>query len=430
MLRPLESDMVTRAVVADRIARRLLMPLLFCAVLVLYAIGLLELPIGALIILFAAYLFSNELTMWLFRHRMMAQPGRLYTAQLILDTLLLVAAIHYTGGITSFAILLLPVIVILAGLVLPTGQCVLVTLCACLAFLYLVAAEAVGVVPYLPIAPPLAALSRHPGYTLMTTVTVVSILAVTAFVTVYLSDLARRHKRALEQARDEIEHWSRTLEERVRQRTGELTLVHQNLQRLYMDTVHSLLAALDAKDHYTQAHSAAVSRWATLIAKELSLSPKEIQDIKHACQLHDIGKIGIHDQILTKPGDLTPEEWAEMRLHPTIGAKILEPLTFLDQTRLMILQEHERYDGTGYPNRLKGEEICLGARIVAVADAYDAMVSQRPYNTPLSRQAAVVELVRCKGTQFDPRVVEAFIRVLEKLPTEPPPATPPTSHPT
>ncbi len=425
-IRSWESDTVARAVLADRIIRRILVPILFLALLILYAIGLLDVPIGPVIGLFVIYLFSNELTMWLFRHQVIRRPDRIYGLQLLADIAVLIIGIHLTGGILSFAMFLLPIIIIVAGLVLSAWQCIAITAFACVSLAVLIAAESTGLLPHQPVLPPTLAVAMHTyhGYTLMMMTTVISSMIVIAVITIYISGLARRHKQALEQARAEIEQWSRTLEDKVRQRTSELSIIHQDLQQLYIDVVKSLLLAIDAKDHYTQAHSAAVSRYANLIAKEMKLSPKESRDIQLACQLHDVGKIGIHDHILTKKSSLTPEEWEEMRLHPIKGAKILEPLTFLKEAQLMILQEHERYDGGGYPSRLKGEEICLGARIVAVADAYDAMTSQRPYNTPLSHEAAMAEIIRCKNSQFDPRTADAFVRAMEKHP----PARTATDH--
>jgi len=129
--------------------------------------------------------------------------------------------------------------------------------------------------------------------------------------------------------------------------------------------------------------------------------------------LHDIGKIGIRDAILNKPGKLSTDEWREMKLHPLIGAKIIRPLSFLNEVTDIVEQEHERWDGKGYPFGLKGNEIRLGARIVSIADAYDAITSDRPYHKAQTHEWAAAEINRCSGTQFDPKVVEAFNLALE-----------------
>lgn len=188
--------------------------------------------------------------------------------------------------------------------------------------------------------------------------------------------------------------------------------LYTNTQELYMRAVMALTLAIDAKDLYTKAHSEHVTQYAVSIAKELNLEFSEIEQIKQACQLHDLGKIGVPDHILTKPGKLSPEEWEEMRLHPIKSADILRPLTFLDGVIDLVEQHHERYDGEGYPFNLKGEQIRLGARIMAVADAYDAMITERPYRKAMSKDEAVAELKKCSGTQFDPKTVEAFLRIL------------------
>jgi HD-GYP domain-containing protein (c-di-GMP phosphodiesterase class II) len=148
----------------------------------------------------------------------------------------------------------------------------------------------------------------------------------------------------------------------------------------------------------------------------MKLSAKEVDEIKQACELHDLGKIGIHDYILTKSEKLTPQEWEEVRLHSLKAAEILEPLRFLKESVKLIQQHHERYDGKGYPYRLKGKSIHLGASIMAVADAFDAMISERPYREkPLTKQEAVKEIRRNSGTQFDPQVVNAFSKIVDKL---------------
>jgi len=153
----------------------------------------------------------------------------------------------------------------------------------------------------------------------------------------------------------------------------------QALPQAVLDTVTSLAFAIDAKDHYTQGHSQKVSAYAALIAEALNMNDAEVEEIRLGAVLHDIGKVGIPEQILNKSGPLNPEEWDLMKSHVVFGAKILEPLTPLARIRQMVLHHHEFFDGSGYPDALTGEDIPLGARIVAVADAYDTITSDRTY---------------------------------------------------
>jgi putative nucleotidyltransferase with HDIG domain len=192
--------------------------------------------------------------------------------------------------------------------------------------------------------------------------------------------------------------------------------LYSSLEDTYLRTVMALTSAVDARDHYTKTHSEHVTEYAVAIAKEMGFSDKDIEELKQACQLHDLGKIGVHDFILTKPGKLTPDEWDEIKLHTLKSAEILRPLLFLDGVIELVEQHHERYDGKGYPFGIKGENIRLGARIMAVADSFDAMITERPYRKAFTKEEAIEELKKCSGTQFDPKVVEAFLKVLEKNP--------------
>ncbi|MCE5192222.1 MAG: HD domain-containing protein [Actinomycetia bacterium] len=185
-----------------------------------------------------------------------------------------------------------------------------------------------------------------------------------------------------------------------------------SLQDAYLATVRALAAAVDAKDPYTRGHSDTVAQLAIAIGEKMALAPEQRTALEMAAYLHDIGKIGISEDILLKAGKLTDEEMAQMRHHPLIGANILKPIAFPWPIAPVVRHHHEHYDGRGYPAGLKGEEIPLLARVLTVADAYEAMVSDRPYRRGRSQEDAMLELRRCSGTQFDPRVVEAFIRVL------------------
>jgi diguanylate cyclase (GGDEF)-like protein/putative nucleotidyltransferase with HDIG domain len=176
-----------------------------------------------------------------------------------------------------------------------------------------------------------------------------------------------------------------------------------------LSTIYALAATVDAKDHYTYGHSKKVAKYATEIAEALGYSEENIATIRAAALLHDIGKIGIADRVLEKAGPLTAKEWEPIRAHPNLGAAILKHVDGLRDCLASVQYHHERYDGTGYPSGLKGENIPLDARIMAVADAYDAMTSFRPYRRGrASHEQALAELKRCAGTQFDPAVVEAF----------------------
>jgi response regulator RpfG family c-di-GMP phosphodiesterase len=189
----------------------------------------------------------------------------------------------------------------------------------------------------------------------------------------------------------------------------ENTRLHQMIMEAYKGTIKALAAAIDAKDPYTCGHSQRVMEYALLGGKELSFSEDELEVLEYAGILHDIGKIGIADSILSKPEALSPEEWHIMHKHPQIGAHMLEGIPFLEKARELILHHHERYDGKGYPDGLKGEEIPIGARLLAVADAFDTMVTERSYRIALSADSAMNELYRFSGTQFCPVAIEAFI---------------------
>ncbi len=192
--------------------------------------------------------------------------------------------------------------------------------------------------------------------------------------------------------------------------------LYKNLQNVYMSAISSLVSAIDAKDYYTRGHSENVRKYAVAIAEELGIGNNELESISIAANLHDLGKIGIHDYILTKPGKLTTQEWKEMKQHTVKGVAILEPLNFLNGIIELVRQHHERYNGNGYPDGIKGEDIRLGARIISVADAFDAMLSERPYRKAFSVDGAINELRENSGFQFDPRIVDAFLKVLEKNP--------------
>ncbi|MFB0527378.1 MAG: HD domain-containing phosphohydrolase, partial [bacterium] len=175
--------------------------------------------------------------------------------------------------------------------------------------------------------------------------------------------------------------------------------LYKSLSNLYMRTITTLAATIDARDHYTRRHSEMVAKYAVAIAEAMKLSPERVEIIRQASHLHDIGKIGVHDFILLKPDKLTDEEWEQVKRHSLKGAEILAPLVvFLNGVIDMVKQHHERYDGKGYPNHYRNGEIDIGARIMAVADAFDAMLSERPYRKAYSKEKAIEELKENSGT--------------------------------
>jgi putative two-component system response regulator len=182
-----------------------------------------------------------------------------------------------------------------------------------------------------------------------------------------------------------------------------------DIQKHYDGTVKALIAAIDAVDHYTRGHSERVSNFSVLLAEEVGFPGRQIVLLQQAALVHDIGKIGIESRLLRKQGGLTREELNELKRHPELGVEIVGPVPFMSEMLPVILHHHERYDGKGFPHGLKGEEIVLGARIVAVADAVDAMLSDRPYRNALTPQQVKTELEKEAGAQFDPHITSAVI---------------------
>ncbi|MDX9872768.1 MAG: HD domain-containing protein [Clostridia bacterium] len=207
--------------------------------------------------------------------------------------------------------------------------------------------------------------------------------------------------------------------------TGPIALALENAQLykemkdLFLDSIQSLASAIDAKDPYTNGHSRRVTEYSLFIGKEMGLTEERLDTLEYMAILHDVGKIGIQDAILNKQAQLDDEEFKIMKTHAAIGAKILEGMNSLRRLSAGAKYHHEKYDGTGYFERLKGAEIPLEARIISVADAYDAMTTDRPYRKGLDHAVALEEVKRCAGSQFDPEVVAGFNKVMAgKLPKE------------
>jgi putative nucleotidyltransferase with HDIG domain len=198
------------------------------------------------------------------------------------------------------------------------------------------------------------------------------------------------------------------LEELVAERTAELDKALEAVENSYHSTLKALVQALETRDSETHGHSERVVTFSLRLGHELGLDKNSLRNLELGALLHDIGKIGVPDAILRKPAALNQEEWDKMKLHPQHGQNILRNIPFLENAAQLVAQHHEKWDGTGYPFGIRGEDIDLNARIFAVADAFDAMVSDRVYRQGRSYHDAVIELERCAGSQFDPLVIEAF----------------------
>jgi response regulator RpfG family c-di-GMP phosphodiesterase len=223
---------------------------------------------------------------------------------------------------------------------------------------------------------------------------------------VNVDELLIAAERAIERRQLLIERreYQALLERRVEEAT-------RSLEQAYTQTLEALGAALDSRDVGTESHSRRVHGYSLALAREHGMAPDQLADLAHGVLLHDIGKIGIPDAILLKPGPLTPDEWQVMRSHPEIGKRLIEKIPFLHGAMPVVWCHHEKWDGSGYPRGLAGEAIPLNARIFMVVDAFDAMTFDRPYSQAIPFDAAISEIKRCAGSHFDPRVVESFLRV-------------------
>ena len=192
-------------------------------------------------------------------------------------------------------------------------------------------------------------------------------------------------------------------------------VILKDLKELFYKTIKSIAFALDAKDPYTHGHSLRVTLYSLILANELGLDNDTLEEIETAGLLHDIGKIAIPQNILCKAGKLTDEEFEIMKQHPAQGEKMIRNIKKLKSVASWLKSHHEKWNGTGYPNRLKGEEIPITARIIAIADTYDAMTSTRSYRVALPHEVAIQEVQKCAGTQFDPKLAELFVKLSDKV---------------
>jgi cyclic di-GMP phosphodiesterase len=220
------------------------------------------------------------------------------------------------------------------------------------------------------------------------------------------------------QALEDKHRYEQILEERVRIRTDELRSANEDLNNLldtlyrnYRATLRGLAGTLEARDIETRGHSDRVVAYSMRLGREMGLTSNELIALEQGALLHDIGKVGVPDAVLLKPGSLTTDEWVRMRAHVAHGLRIIDGVEFLTGARWVVGQHHEKYDGSGYPNKLRGDAIHINARIFAVADAYDAIRSDRPYRAGQPHEIACEEIIANSGSHFDPRVVNAFMVV-------------------
>jgi len=218
-------------------------------------------------------------------------------------------------------------------------------------------------------------------------------------------DIAEREKTA-----QELKRKSREIRNYARQ----MKKAYQALERAYLEMIHALVISVETRDPYTRGHSERVTQYSKEIAKEMGLEEKELKNLELACRIHDVGKIGVSDKILLKDERLTIAEWAEMKMHPVRGAEMLTFSEFFKPVIPIVRYHHERWDGKGYPDGLKGEEIPLGARIMAVADTFDAMSSARPYRDAVDLKKILEEMKENAGGQLDPQIVEIWLKIMDK----------------
>ncbi len=231
---------------------------------------------------------------------------------------------------------------------------------------------------------------------------------------VELADLGRAVQRALRRREMQLENrqLSSWLKEEVTTRTAELHRERMRLERISTATLEALVNALEAKDPYLRGHSARVADLSATIASQMELSDEEVEQVRVAGRLHDIGKIGTRESVMEKQGPLTPEEYDHVKQHVIIGSQILAPLHHLGSVINHVRSHHERWDGSGYPDGLKGEDIPVGARVIGAAEVFDALTTSRPYQDKLTPEQAVEHMAQLSGTVLDPKVYEALATVV------------------
>ncbi len=231
-----------------------------------------------------------------------------------------------------------------------------------------------------------------------------------------LADLGRAIQRALTRRETQLENreMNRWLKEEVTTRTVELQRERHKLERISVATLEALVNALEAKDPYMRGHSARVADLSATIAAQLGMDDEAVETVRMAGRLHDVGKIGTREAVLNKQGPLTPEEFEHVKQHVLIGSQILAPLPYLEPVIAMVRSHHERWDGTGYPDGLRGEAIPLGGRVIAAAEVYDALCTSRPYQEKLSPEQTADRMADFSGTVLDPKVFDALRAVVAR----------------
>ncbi len=234
-----------------------------------------------------------------------------------------------------------------------------------------------------------------------------------------LADLGRAVQRALKRREMQLEsrHLNQWLKEEVTTRTAEVARQQHRMERISTATLEALVNALEAKDPYLRGHSARVADLSANVAMELALPEEEVERVRMAGRLHDLGKIGTRDAVVNKEGPLTAEEFEHVKQHVIIGAQILAPLVHLGDIVQMVKSHHERFDGTGYPDGLRGQEIPEGGRVIAAAEVYDALTTSRPYQEKMTPEQAVERMADLSGTVLDPKVYEALVRIVARRQT-------------
>ena len=224
-----------------------------------------------------------------------------------------------------------------------------------------------------------------------------------------VKNLIERRSLALEK-----KNYQASLEYKVLEQTNQIRKTMDELSTAYSNTLTALVKALDAREREVGSHSERVMNFAVFLGAKLGITGRDLEELAKGALLHDIGKIGISDNILLKPGQLDDAEWIEMRKHPLVGHAILSEIDFLKVPAEIVLGHHERFDGQGYPKQLKGEQIPIGSRIFAVVDTLDAMTSDRPYRNALPFDMVLTEIIKCRGSQFDPAISDLFLSIPRK----------------
>ena len=234
-----------------------------------------------------------------------------------------------------------------------------------------------------------------------------------------LADLGRAVQRAVKRRETQLEgrHLNEWLKEEVTTRAAELHRQQHRMERISTATLEALVNALEAKDPYLRGHSARVADLSANVATEMGLNEEDVERVRMAGRLHDLGKIGTRDAVVNKEGPLTPEEFEHVKQHVIIGAQILAPLVHLGDVVSMVKSHHERVDGTGYPDGLRGGDIPLGGRIIAAAEVYDALTTSRPYQEKMTPEQAVERMAELSGTVLDTQVYEALVRIVGRRQT-------------